>query len=238
MAGGRTATVSATREGGCRARAERRDTVRRQRGHALGRDGRRDRRRIRRGRIGGGVQCGRCGGPGAGRRADRWPRRRRGTGRGHRVPRGRDADSDRVRLRGLPRRHVPLHDGGLWAGSERGQNRPLLRGEPGALRLAGGAGRALRPHLLRRHLHGTGRHRGTGLLRRRGRLPVQRHRPSGAPWSPGQDEALDRMAPHAAPGRRRDRGGRGGLDRHRASTAWSATRAGSSACRRSGSARR
>ena len=53
-----------------------------------------------------------------------------------------------------PRRHVPLHDGRLRPRSRRGQDRPLLRGEPGPFRLAGRAGRPVRPDLLRRHLHG------------------------------------------------------------------------------------
>ena len=76
----------------------------------------------------------RTGGPGARRR---WPR--------DRVSRRRDPHSDGMRVRGLARRHVPLHDGGLRSGSQRGQDRPLLRGEPGPLRLVGRPGRALRP---------------------------------------------------------------------------------------------
>ena len=81
-------------------------------------------------------------------------------------------------------------------------------------------------------------HRRAGVLGRRGRLPVQRDRPPGAPRAPGQDQALDRMAAHAAPGRRRHRRRGRRLDSTPGWTAWWSTTAGWSACRRSASARR
>ena len=58
------------------------------------------------------------------------------------------------------------------------------------------------------------RDRGAGLLGWRGRLPLQPDRPAGAPRPPGQDEALDRVAAHAAPGGGRGRRRCGRLHRH------------------------
>ena len=89
--------------------------------------------------------------------AGRWPGRGRRAGRGHRLPRRGHADPDGLRVRGQPRRHVPLPDGGLRTRPRRGQDRPLLRGEPGPLRLARGTGRPFRPDVLRRDLHGADR---------------------------------------------------------------------------------
>ena len=118
------------------------------------------------------------------------------------------------------------------------QDRPLLRGEPGPLRLAGGPRRPLRPDVLRRHLHGADRHRGPRLLRRRGRLPVQRDRRARRPAATWPRRSGRRAGcscstwrpppPGPAPPSRRTPG----------STGSSSTTAGSSACRRSGSARR
>ena len=204
----------------------------------LGRHGRRDRRRIRRRRVDRRLQRRGRRGRGAGDRADRWARGGRRAGRGHRLPRRGHADPDGLRVRGQPRRHVPLHDGGLRPRSRRGQDRPLLRGEPGPFRLAGGRGRPVRPDLLRRHLHGPDRHRGPRVLGRRGRLPVQRDRPPRPAGPPGQDEAVDGVAAHAAPGGGRHGGGCGGLGRHPGRPPRAATTAGSSGCRRSVSARR
>ncbi len=180
----------------------------------MGRHGRRDRGRVRRRRLDRRLYRRRGGGPGARDRTDGRSRGSSRPGRGHRLSRRRHADPVGLRVRGQPRRHVPLHDGGLRSGSRRGQDRPLLRGEPGPLRLAGGTRRSFRPDVLRRDVDGADRHRGPRLLGRRGRLPVQRDRPPRAPGPSGQDEALDGMAAHAAPGRRRHRGRRRRLGGH------------------------
>ena len=83
-----------------------------------------------------------------------------------------------------------------------------------------------------------GRDRGPGVLGGRGRLPVRPDRPSGAPGPPGQDEAVDRLAPDADPGGGRGRCGCRRSRRTPGSTGSWSTTGGSSACRRSASARR
>ena len=134
----------------------------------------------------------RTGGPRGGGRARR----------GHRVPRRGHPDSDGLRIRGQPRGHVPLHDGGLRPGPRRGQDRRATARRASATSTGSWPGASRSRHLLRGDLHGADGHRGPRVLRRRGRLPVQRDRPARHPGatSPGRS-GLDGLAAHAAPGR-------------------------------------
>ena len=163
-------------------------------------------------------------------------RRRGGAGRRHRLPGRGHAHPAGLRLPRHPPGHVRLHDGRLRPRPRRGEDRPLLRREPGPLRLAGGPGRALRPELLCRDVHGPPGEEGLVYSGGEDAYPFDQMAPPGPPGPPGQDEAGHRVAADAAPGGAPPRRVRG-LARHGA-TGWCSTTGRVVGVQASGSARR